>query len=49
MNMRDGSVIATGKGNREWNCSAPHGAGKLHGFFPDLFPCHVVLLFVQAG
>lgn len=29
LNMRDGSVMATGKGNREWNCSAPHGAGRL--------------------
>ena len=29
INMRDGSVIAVGKGNPEWNCSAPHGAGRL--------------------
>ena len=29
LNMRDGSLIATGKGNRDWNCSAPHGAGRL--------------------
>lgn len=29
MNMRDGSLICTGKGNPEWNCSAPHGAGRL--------------------
>ena len=28
LNMRDGSLIATGKGNKEWNCSAPHGAGR---------------------
>jgi RNA-splicing ligase RtcB len=28
LNMRDGSIIATGKGNKEWNCSAPHGAGR---------------------
>lgn len=28
-NMRDGSVIAVGLGNREWNFSAPHGAGRL--------------------
>jgi tRNA-splicing ligase RtcB len=28
LNMRDGSLIATGKGNREWNYSAPHGAGR---------------------
>lgn len=27
-NMRDGSVIATGKGNSDWNYSAPHGAGR---------------------
>ena len=29
MNMRDGCLIGTGKGNSEWNCSAPHGAGRL--------------------
>ena len=29
MNMRDGCVIGTGKGNEDWNCSAPHGAGRL--------------------
>lgn len=29
MNMRDGSLIAIGKGNQEWNESAPHGAGRL--------------------
>ncbi len=29
INMRDGSVLARGKGNPEWNCSAPHGAGRL--------------------
>ena len=29
INMRDGSVLAVGKGNPEWNCSAPHGAGRL--------------------
>ena len=29
INMRDGSVIAIGKGNPEWNYSAPHGAGRL--------------------
>ncbi len=26
--MRDGSLICIGKGNEEWNCSAPHGAGR---------------------
>ncbi len=26
INMRDGSVLAVGKGNPDWNCSAPHGA-----------------------
>ena len=30
MNMRDGSLICTGKGNPDWNCSAPHGAGRLY-------------------
>ena len=29
INMRDGSVLARGRGNPEWNCSAPHGAGRL--------------------
>ena len=29
INMRDGSLICTGKGNAEWNCSAPHGAGRV--------------------
>lgn len=29
VNMRDGSIIATGKGNDDWNQSAPHGAGRL--------------------
>ena len=29
INMRDGSVLAVGKGNVEWNFSAPHGAGRL--------------------
>ena len=29
INMRDGSIIALGRGNKEWNYSAPHGAGRL--------------------
>lgn len=29
INMRDGSIIAIGKGNEDMNCSAPHGAGRL--------------------
>lgn len=29
MNMRDGSLICKGKGNKDWNYSAPHGAGRL--------------------
>jgi RNA-splicing ligase RtcB len=29
INMRDGSLICVGKGNQDWNCSAPHGAGRL--------------------
>lgn len=29
MNMRDGSLICTGKGNPDWNNSAPHGAGRV--------------------
>ncbi len=31
MNMRDGSLICVGKGNPDWNWSAPHGAGRLMG------------------
>ena len=27
-NMRDGAVIARGKGNEDWNCLAPHGTGR---------------------
>lgn len=29
INMRDGSLLCIGKGNDDWNCSAPHGAGRL--------------------
>lgn len=29
MNMKDGCILGAGKGNEEWNCSAPHGAGRL--------------------
>lgn len=29
LNMRDGSILAIGKGNPEWNYSAPHGAGRI--------------------
>jgi RNA-splicing ligase RtcB len=29
VNMRDGSILAYGKGNEDWNFSAPHGAGRL--------------------
>lgn len=29
INMRDGSILAFGKGNPDWNFSAPHGAGRL--------------------
>ena len=27
--MRDGCIVAIGKGNEDWNCSAPHGAGRI--------------------
>lgn len=30
INMRDGSLICIGKGNQDWNFSAPHGAGRLY-------------------
>lgn len=29
INMRDGCILGKGKGNQDWNCSAPHGAGRL--------------------
>lgn len=29
MNMRDGSLLCEGLGNPDWNCSAPHGAGRI--------------------
>ena len=29
INMRDGSLLCQGKGNKDWLCSAPHGAGRL--------------------
>ena len=29
LNSRDGSIIGIGKGNEDWNCSGPHGAGRL--------------------
>ena len=30
LNMADGSLLVVGKGNKEYNCSAPHGAGRLY-------------------
>ena len=30
INMRDGSLVCRGKGAADWNCSAPHGAGRLY-------------------
>lgn len=29
LNMRDGSIVGVGKGNKDWNESAPHGAGRI--------------------
>lgn len=29
INMRDGVILGEGRGNEEWNCSAPHGAGRI--------------------
>ena len=29
INMRDGCILGIGKGNEDWNCSAPHGAGRI--------------------
>lgn len=31
LNMRDGMLLCEGKGNEDWNNSAPHGAGRLYG------------------
>lgn len=30
INMRDGVILATGLGNEDWNCSAPHGSGRIY-------------------
>lgn len=30
MNMRDGIILGTGLGNADWNCSAPHGSGRVY-------------------
>ena len=30
LNMKDGMLICKGKGNEDWNYSAPHGAGRLY-------------------
>lgn len=30
VNMRDGVILATGLGNADWNCSAPHGSGRVY-------------------
>lgn len=29
INMRDGSLICVGRGNEDWNCTAPHGSGRV--------------------
>ena len=29
INMRDGIILCTGLGNSAWNCSAPHGSGRI--------------------
>ena len=29
INMKDGVILGTGRGNEDWNCSAPHGAGRI--------------------
>ena len=30
INMRDGIILGTGLGNENWNCSAPHGSGRIY-------------------
>lgn len=30
INMRDGIILGTGLGNTDWNCSAPHGSGRIY-------------------
>lgn len=30
INMRDGIILGTGLGNEDWNCSAPHGSGRVY-------------------
>ncbi len=29
INMKDGVILGVGRGNEDWNCSAPHGAGRI--------------------
>ena len=43
INMRDGSIIAMGRGNEEWLQSAPHGAGRVmsRSQAKRVFPCRI--------
>lgn len=56
INMRDGSIIAVGKGNADWNFSAPHGAGRLMGrmeakrtLSPSLFEEQMVGIYTTTA
>lgn len=47
INMRDGIILGKGKGNPEWNCSAPHGAGRVLKR-EDVMSRHTVSEFKKA-
>ncbi|MBR6258359.1 MAG: RtcB family protein [Lachnospiraceae bacterium] len=47
INMRDGVILGTGLGNRDWNCSAPHGSGRVYRR-TDVDSHHTVSEFKKA-
>lgn len=47
VNMRDGILLGTGRGNEDWNESAPHGAGRILKR-EDVKSCHTLAEFKKA-
>lgn len=47
VNMRDGILLGTGRGNEDWNQSAPHGAGRILKR-EDVKSCHTLAEFKKA-
>ena len=47
INMRDGIILGTGLGNENWNCSAPHGSGRIYKR-SDVKEHHTVSEFKEA-